>query len=1012
MNILQKNIFTLLLFLGSFIAAQTNPATVWVNGACSMCKERIETTAKQNGATYANWNADTKILNVEFSSEKTSLDALLKKIAEVGHDNEKYKTSQSVYDGLPGCCHYDRAEEAPNKNVTSDQNPDVDNKFLVKGNCSMCKERIETTAKKAGATSAVWNAENQTLTMDFDRSKVTSSEILKKIADVGHDNEKFSAPDAVYSELPGCCLYDRTTSFLASATPNNSGHFEVAQKTAPKQFFVKGNCSSCKTRIETTALEMGARSAIWSPETQKLAVDFDESAFSSDSLLQKLAEVGHDNEKYKTSDATYAALPKCCLYDRNSKFPGEGEQVKLEGGHATNPMQFVSTSDTESKIAKREKNLEHDEHFDTSIEGVTITKVQEPTALSRKSADLTFNIGQKELLKAACCNLSESFETNATVDVSFSNAVTGTKQLKMLGLDQKYTSLTKELLPEIRGLATPYGLNFIPGRWIGGIQLTKGGSTVTNGYESITGQINTELLKFKGEPETTLNIFGDINARTEANITHTSSLSDHWSNTILLHGNGTLAKMDYNDDGFLDQPTGTQINAAYLLDYNDLDHTGWGSHFGINFVQDKRQGGQMAFNRQLDQSEQNAYGVGIDISRFHVWNKTGHVFKDKPYQSIGWMNQFTYHQQDSFFGLRDYFGKQTTYYSNLIFESILGNTNHKYKTGASFLYDKYDEDYLLQNFKRTETVPGIFFEYTLTGLKYTLVAGARADFHNLAGTQFTPRLNFKYDIAPKTILRLSAGRGFRTANIFAESQAYFASGRFIDIQQNDGEIYGLKPEIAWNYGASLQQEFNLFGNKSMIVADFFRTDFQDQVLIDLDQSPQTMAFYNLDGKSWANSFQTQWDFSPVKNFDVRLAYKFYDVQADYQDGRREVPFMAKHRGFLNLAYSTEKNDKGGLWSFDTTFNLVGRQRLPDMSSNPAEFQLPAYSDSYMTWNAQIAKDFNNNIRIYAGAENLTSYTQKNPIIDAQNPFGNYFDGGMVYAPIMPLNVYMGFDVKF
>ena len=872
------------------------------------------------------------------------------------------------------------------------------NTFKVKGECGMCKDRIETTAKKAGATSAEWNAETQILTMDFNHSTVTSTEILKKIAEAGHDNEQFNTTQEVYDALPGCCHYDRD-----SALPRQNEISTVTQsaQSTVHQVLVKGNCESCKARIEQTALEMGAKSALWTPESQTLIVDFDTTKFTDDDLLKKLAEVGHDNEKFKADDKVYNALPQCCLYDRNSEFPKKGEEVKLQDGHATNPM----------KIAVVEKEV-HPDHYDKSIDEVHLTKAKEATALSRKSADLTFNIGQKELLKAACCNLSESFETNATVDVSFSNAVTGTKQLKMLGLDQKYTALTKELLPEIRGLATPYGLNFIPGRWIGGIQLTKGGSTVTNGYESITGQINTELLKFNKEPETTLNLFADLNARTEANITHTSSLSEHWNQSILLHGNGTLAKMDYNDDGFLDQPTGTQANATYLLDYNNLEKAGWGSHFGINFLQDKRNAGQMDFNKNFDQSEQTAYGVGIDISRFQVWNKTGHIFKGKPYQSIGWMNQLTYHQQDSFFGLRDYFGKQTTYYSNLIFESIFGNTNHKYKTGASFLYDKYDEDYLLQNFKRTETVPGLFFEYTLTGAKYTLVAGARADFHNLAGTQFTPRLNFKYDITPKTILRLSAGRGFRTANIFAESQAYFASNREIEIQQNSGKIYGLKPEIAWNYGASLQQDFKLFGNKSMIVADFFITDFKDQVLLDLDQSPQKMVFYNLDGKSWANSFQTQWDFMPVKNFDVRLAYKFYDVQADYADGRREVPFMAKHRGFLNLAYSTNKNQKGGFWAFDTTFNAVGKQRLPNMSSNPAEFQLPEYSDAYLTWNAQVSKNLNDKIRIYLGGENLTSYTQKNPIMDAKNPFGNYFDGGMVYAPIMPLNVYVGFDIKF
>lgn len=375
------------------------------------------------------------------------------------------------------------------------------------------------------------------------------------------------------------------------------------------------------------------------------------------------------------------------------------------------------------------------------------------------------------------------------------------------------------------------------------------------------------------------------------------------------------------------------------------------------------------------------------------------------------MNQFTYHKQNSFFGLRNYFGEQKTYYSNLIFESIFGNTNHKYKTGASFLYDDYNEDYLAQNFQRTETVPGLFFEYTLTGLKYTLVAGSRVDFHNLAGTQFTPRINFKYDFSPKTILRLSAGKGFRTANIFAENQQFFASNRSVEISQNGGKTYGLKPEIAWNYGASLQQDFKLFGKKASWITDFFRTDFQNQVLVDLE-NPQKIVFYNLDGKSFANSLQTQLDFSVVKNLDFRVAYKYYDVQADFASGRKEIPFMAKNRGFFNAAYSTKKEGKDAFWTFDTTVQYVGKQRIPNTASNPQNLQLPEFSDAYMTWNAQIAHNFNKNIRAYFGGENLTGTRQKNPIVDAQNPFGNYFDGGMVYAPIMPANFYVGFDVNF
>lgn len=860
--------------------------------------------------------------------------------------------------------------------------------YHVKGACEMCKARIEKAAKTKGVKNAQWSPETQILTVEYNPDNTNTDVILQHVADAGHDNEKYTAKDAIYNKLPACCHYSR------DAKPDSEHTVSKAS------YYVKGNCDMCKARIEKASKDAGALSAEWKADEQKLYLELDPAKTTAEKVLQKVADAGHDNEKFKADDKTYSDLPACCHFDRTTAFGEANTKVHSD------------KANTEVKNEK-EDHQQSDTGKEKQIGGVTITKAAEATALNKKEVGLTFNINPKELLKAACCNLSESFETNATVDVSFSNAVTGTKQLKMLGLDQKYTSLTKEQLPEIRGLASAYGLNFIPGRWIGGIQLTKGGSTVVNGYESITGQINTELLKSENEkPTTELNLFSDFNGRAEANITHTSQVAEKWNQSILLHGNGTFGDTDMNNDGFLDRPKGTQLNAAYLLNYNDLNNSGFGSHFGINFVKDERTAGQIGYNKRLNQSQQNLYGVGIDISRFQAWNKTGYVFKGKPYQSLGWMNQFTYHQQDSFFGLHNYFGKQSTFYSNLIFESIIGNTNHKYKVGASFLLDDYNEDYLTTNYKRQETVPGFFAEYTLTGTKYVLVAGARVDFHNLAGTQFTPRLNFKYDIAPKTILRLSAGRGFRTANIFAESQQYFASNRSIEILSNNGNIYGLKPEIAWNYGLSLQQEFKIFNKKSTIIADVFRTDFQNQVITDLDQYTNKILFYNLEGKSFANSVQVQWDLTPAKNLDLRLAYKYYNVETDYLSGRRKAPFMAKHRGFFNAAYATNKNDKGGFWSFDTTLNWIGKQRIPFTQSNPQEFRLPDYSNAYTTLNAQISKNLNEKVRIYAGGENLTNYKQKNAILDAKNPFGNYFDGGMVYAPIMGANFYIGLDLKF
>lgn len=800
------------------------------------------------------------------------------------------------------------------------------------------------------------------------------------------------------------------------------GIFTQAQQVT-KTAKVRGNCDMCKENIENAAKSIKGVEANWDLETKILSVSFPSEKISLDNILKRIAEAGYDNEKYLADDDVYNSLAGCCYYTREGSWE---EYMSLNEGHSDGDHSGHEThTDHENhqpdEVAHNDHNEDGDDDRDVwedweddivDLGTANIVNSVAATALDRKSAGLQFNITDKELLKAACCNLSESFETNATVDVSYSNAVSGTKQLKMLGLDQKYVMLTKELLPEIRGISNAYGLNFIPGRWIESIQLVKGAGSVSNGYESIVGHINTELYKSENRPKTSLNFYGDINTRFEGNFVHNNKINDKWAQSILLHGNATTERQDHNDDGFMDQPIGRGINLSYLLNYNDLENSGLGTHFGINYVNDHRLGGQKDFNEKYDKLSTSAYGIGVDIQRFQFWNKTGYIFPGKPYQSIGWMNQFTYHEQDSYFGLKTYDATQKTFYSNLIFESIFGHTGHKYKTGLSFLYDNYDEVYNLINHKRNETVPGAFFEYTYAGEKLTMVAGARVDLHNLAGTQFTPRLNIKYDLAPKTTLRASAGRGFRTANIFAESQNYFASNRQINIIDNNGDIYGLKPEIAWNYGISLNQEFRIFGRKSTLMADFFRTDFTDQVVVDLDASPQSILFYNLDGKSYANSFQIQWDLQPVRRLDVRVAYKYYDTRTDYLSGSKELPFTPKHRGFLNLGYSTMKTADSKQWSFDTTLQWIGEQRLPDSQSNPAQFQFDEYGKSYFQLSAQVSRNFNKNIRMYIGGDNLLGYTQSNPIVDVKNPFSNYFDAAMIYAPVMPANIHIGLDIDF
>ncbi|MDR3272311.1 MAG: TonB-dependent receptor [Flavobacteriaceae bacterium] len=652
------------------------------------------------------------------------------------------------------------------------------------------------------------------------------------------------------------------------------------------------------------------------------------------------------------------------------------------------------------------------ETSEKTLNEVIVRQRAQAVNINARSADLIFNLSKTELLKAACCNLAESFETNPTVDVSTTNAATGSKQIKMLGLDQKYSSITVENMPEVRGLTSANGINFLSGTWINSIQLTKGGSTVINGYEAITGQINTELMKYQDKNFTNLNFYANQNVRLEFNAVNGTDLGNHWSNTSLLHFNGNLAKEDMNHDGFLDLPLSKQINAMNILRYDGIQTNGWASIFAVQALYDKQLGGQKDFVESVDKLKQNRYGLGIENTHFEVWNKTGYVFLNKSYQSIGLQTKYIHHDIGSYFGQRIYNGNENSLFANLIFESILGDTNNKYKLGVSFLHDVYNETFETDNYKRTENVPSVFAEYTNTSWKkLTVVAGLRADFHNLAGTQILPRLNVKYSLLPKTTLRLAAGRGMRTANVFAENMQYFASSRKVQIRSGNGDIYGLQPEIAWNYGASIVQDFKIGNMKNTFTLDFYRTDFQKQVLIDLDKSPQELWFYNLDGKSYSNSLQAVWDVFLSENLELHLAYKWYDIQAEYDGGKREIPFTAKDRALLNATYSTRKTEKNSKWTFDFTVQYIGKQRLPDTSSNPDEFQRITYSPDYFLANAQVSRHFSEKVRVYAGVENLGGYKQRNPIIEAENPFGTYFDTSLVYAPITPAMFYIGIDLK-
>lgn len=647
---------------------------------------------------------------------------------------------------------------------------------------------------------------------------------------------------------------------------------------------------------------------------------------------------------------------------------------------------------------------------DDSLKEVSISVRRKASARSYLQAQNVINVSSAELLKAACCNLSESFETNPSIDVNFADAVTGTRQIKMLGLTSPYILIATENIPAIRGASQIYGLSFIPGTWVESIQITKGAGSVINGYESISGQINAELQKPSKDDRIFINAYGSLNGRLELNTHFNTKVSEKWDTGLYLHGNLRDQKFDRNNDGFLDIPLAQQINVLNRWQYTDLEK-GWVSFLNVRFLNDEKQTGQENFDPDLDKLTTNAWGSEIDTRRFEASGKMGYVNPDLTYQSLGVQAAFSLHDQESYFGLNTYDITHSSWYTNAIYNSIIGDTRHKIKTGLSFTLDNYDELVNGSTFTREENSVGGFFEYAFDDLdKLSLTAGIRADNHNLLGFFLSPRLHAKYTPWDKSALRVSVGRGKRSANIFTENQQFFSSSRQILLESSGGPIYGLEPEIAWNYGISFLQGFNLFEGKADITLDYYRTDFQQQVVVDWED-PRFIRFYNLEGDSYANSFQAEFNYTPVERLDFRFAYKYYDVKTQYDSGKLERPLTPRNRIFANTAYETAETEKGSRWKFDLTYNWLDDQRFPSTAGNLPQNQRSDRTPSFGTLNGQITRVFSSNFEVYIGGENITDVRQDNPIIAADDPFGTDFDTTFVYGPIFGSMYYAGLRYK-
>ena len=657
-------------------------------------------------------------------------------------------------------------------------------------------------------------------------------------------------------------------------------------------------------------------------------------------------------------------------------------------------ISFVGYQSDTITLTSYKKNLKILLNNVVGLDDFEVTEKQSSTFINTIVPLRVETLSAKELEKAACCNISESFETNASVDVNFTDAVSGTKKIQMLGLDGIYTQIQYENLPLVRGLSAAYGLTFIPGTQVESIQIKKGAGSVINGYESITGQINIELQKPDKADQLYVNLYGNKMSRGEINVQSAQKLNEKWSTLGMFHASNQGIAHDFNDDNFHDHPLRTQYNV-----FNRWKYIGKKRMFqaGFRAVFDDLSAGQIKTNEL-----EPLYYIGVKTKQLEVFTKNGFLFPKQPYKSIGFMNSFRVHNHESQYGQKSFDALQYSGYANLIYQSIIGTTDHKIKMGASWVYDNYNKN-LNKSYKfgKVETVPGAFVEYAYSDEKKTaLVLGLRADHHNTFGAFITPRAHYKYNFTEQSAFRLSAGRGFRTANPIIENSGAMASSRNIILDANE-----LKPEIAWNYGTSITHLFEIANKEMNVSVDYYYTDFTNQVVVDLE-NPREISFYNLVGKSFSHSLQAEYSIELTKALELKTAYKWYNIKTNYSGNLKDKPLTPKNRVLVNLGYITNF-DK---WKFDLTLHWYGTSRLPSTASNRQENIIPNASSSFHVFNTQVTRTFKK-LEIYSGVENVLNYKQNHPIIAADNPNGDNFDASMIWGPIMGRNIYFGLRYK-
>lgn len=636
------------------------------------------------------------------------------------------------------------------------------------------------------------------------------------------------------------------------------------------------------------------------------------------------------------------------------------------------------------------------------------------------------------LCKMACCNLAESFENSASVTVGYSDAISGARQIKMLGLAGTYTQILDENRAIMRGLSAPYGLSYTPGMWLNSIQVSKGISSVTAGHEAITGQINLEHRKPTDQERFFMNLYFDSELRPEINLSSALPVTKDkkLSTIILAHGSLDTKSHDMNKDGYRDLPQSRQFDIAsrWLYQANNGMQVRWGA----KYINDYRIGGQMGYKKNMYEDRKSMiqngiYGSEVKNEEVNAYFKLGcpvgpAVFdkeeNDEMRSNIAFVVDYDRFREDAYFGaLRNYYGVQNMANANLMYMHYFtyrSSLNSGIAGSVRGVRENIDIAKLSEEgeiissptpFNRTEGEIGLYTEYTYTIKdKFSLVAGIRYDYNFFfRQSLLTPRGHIKWNITPTTVLRASAGMGYRPTDIITDNIGIMATGRDIKFTTELSKMNRM--EKALTVGGSLTQTFSTIGYRDLTFSfDYFRSQLYHSVIVDQELDTDNIWIYESNKSSHTDTYQLDMTWSPVKNLDIFATFrwttsKYTIMRADGTFAKVDRPLTSQYKTLLNVQYATRARK----WIFDVTAQLNGPSRIPTQTGNLEDSE---WSPRYPMFFAQVTRKIRH-WDIYVGCENIAGYRQKNPILAYETPYTTAFNSSCIWGPLMGRKFYIG-----